>query len=676
MSSIEQRNTNDNAEFQAGDRSAGNSNLSFANIVSDNSSFANLQQGASSAEAHLPNLTLVNDQAGSGQMASGNMPQGLQTLQRDTANAFSNIIQDMSNLANVWEALDAGTLGNSISGGIPGSSGSASGQTGMEGVGQPGSFGGQYNEEAAFANVQRFIDQFAGNGDSPITQNIPASQNPGDGTGMTTPPAGGDNSGTGTTTPPAGGDNSGMGTTAPPAGGDNSGMGMTTPPAGGDNSGMATTTPPAGGDNSGMATTTPPAGGDNSGMGTTAPPAGGDNSGMGTTSPPAGGDNSGMATTTPPAGGDNSGMGTTTPPSGGDNSGTGTTAPPAGGDNSGTGTTAPPAGGDNSGTGTTAPPAGRDNSGTGTTTPPAGGDNSGMGTTAPPAGTTGPDVNAVQGTGGPAAQNPGQWTQETYDGMNYEVMLPQNYNPSQQYSVVMYEHQLGLGGDWNDGQNNGTDIQSEITPWINTLDQQAQAAGQNQPIVVVPLLDQSSDPSGGSINFGGITPGDNPGQLQAMSVLQNVTHEYSVNPSQIYAFGASMGAQGIEQQMIDYNAESGTEGKVFAGAITFAGGIEASGQVPTASDVAAMQDAHLWSVHGTNDNQVPIAWDQNMAADMQNNPNYQLTQVQGAGHDVWDDPTTGPQNPQYFNWLLQQQAPNPTTFQIQWPSNLGPNTGG
>ena len=31
---------------------------------------------------------------------------------------------------------------------------------------------------------------------------------------------------------------------------------------------------------------------------------------------------------------------------------------------------------------------------------------------------------------------------------------------------------------------------------------------------------------------------------------------------------------GIEQQMIDYNAENGTEGKVFAGAITFAGGIE------------------------------------------------------------------------------------------------------
>jgi hypothetical protein len=418
----------------------------------------------------------------------------------------------------------------------------------------------------------------------------------------------------------------------------------------------------------GDSTTTPPAGGDNTGTGATTPPAGGDNTGTGTTTPPAGGDNTGTGTTTPPAGGDNTGTATTTPPAGGDNTGTGTTTPPAGGDNTGTGTTTPPAGGDNTGTGTTTPPAGGDNTGTGTTTPPAGGDNTGTAT-------TGPDINAVQGTGGPAAQNPGQWTQETYDGMNYEVMLPQNYNPSEQYPVVMYEHQLDMGSDWNDGQNNDTDIQSEITPWINTLDQQAQSLGQNQPIVVVPLLDQSSDPSGDSINFGGITNGDNPGQLQAMSVLQNVTNEYSVNPSQIYAFGASMGAQGIEQQMIDYNDENGTEGKVFAGAITFAGGIEESGQVPTASDVAAMQDAHLWSVHGTDDTEVPIAWDQNMAADMANNPNYQLTQVQGAGHEVWDDPTTGPQNPQYFNWLLQQQSPNPTTFQIQWPSNLGPNTG-
>jgi pimeloyl-ACP methyl ester carboxylesterase len=83
-----------------------------------------------------------------------------------------------------------------------------------------------------------------------------------------------------------------------------------------------------------------------------------------------------------------------------------------------------------------------------------------------------------------------------------------------------------------------------------------------------------------------------------------------------------------------------------------------------------MQDAHLWSVHGSEDNEVPVAWDQNMAADMANNPNYKYTEVPGAGHDVWDDSQTGPSNPQYFQWLLQQEAPDPTTFQTQWASDI------
>jgi predicted peptidase len=45
------------------------------------------------------------------------------------------------------------------------------------------------------------------------------------------------------------------------------------------------------------------------------------------------------------------------------------------------------------------------------------------------------------------AISPGNWSTKTVNGMQYEVLLPANYDPNVQYATVLYLHQLDLGNN-------------------------------------------------------------------------------------------------------------------------------------------------------------------------------------------------------------------------------------
>ncbi len=73
------------------------------------------------------------------------------------------------------------------------------------------------------------------------------------------------------------------------------------------------------------------------------------------------------------------------------------------------------------------------------------------------------------------------------------------------------------------------------------------------------------------------------------------------------------------------------------------------------------------AVHGTADTVNPPGWDQAVAAI---DPNFHLTQIQGAGHDVWDPQAgiPGYSSDANWSWLFQQQMPGASSHPTPTPT--------
>nr|WP_294514059.1 hypothetical protein [uncultured Rhodopila sp.] len=242
---------------------------------------------------------------------------------------------------------------------------------------------------------------------------------------------------------------------------------------------------------------------------------------------------------------------------------------------------------------------------------------------------------------------PGNWITQTINGMQYDVLLPANYNASIKYPTVLYLHALDMGTD-------PADLVPEVNAWFNTTTFRTDYPS----IVVMPLLDQTADPSGQTINFGGVSTADTAGETNAIAALKQVQAQYSVDPSRIYVTGNSMGGIGTEDMIIKYNAYTGTEGKIFAAGLSLAGADYGQGYPqPNAAVVTALKNVPFMAIHGGQDTQVPLAWDQNLyAAEQAIGGDMIYTQNNSLSHDVWDTyyPQDGAGTP--LGWLFSQSA--------------------
>ena len=231
--------------------------------------------------------------------------------------------------------------------------------------------------------------------------------------------------------------------------------------------------------------------------------------------------------------------------------------------------------------------------------------------------------------------------------MQYEVLLPANYNPSIEYSTTLYLHQLDMGTDV-------PGLLAEVDPWFNTV----AFRSANPTIIVMPLLDQTADPSGQTINFGGVSTADSTGEMNAIAALKRVMAQYSTDPTRTYVTGNSMGGIGTEDMLIKYNAYTGTEGKIFTAGLALAGADYGQGYPqPDASVVTALKNVPFWAIHGGQDTTVPLAFDQNLyAAEQAIGGDMKYTRNNSLGHDVWGTyyTQTGASSP--LGWLYSQST--------------------
>jgi predicted peptidase len=237
-----------------------------------------------------------------------------------------------------------------------------------------------------------------------------------------------------------------------------------------------------------------------------------------------------------------------------------------------------------------------------------------------------------------AAQETG-WINQTVNGMHYGVLLPQGFKPDVRYPVVLYLHQLAMG-TYEQG------LLREIDRWFKDP---VFRVG-HPAIVVVPMLDQSNDPQGRVINFGGKREGQ-VGQDNTLAALRQVMARYAVDPARIYVTGNSMGGIGTWDLLLSYNVRTGSKGRIFAAGLPLAG---AHRTADPGQAAAALKTVPIWAIHGARDREVSLDWDRTVARLLSGVPSFRYTEDPALAHDVWD---TYYRQGRVWDWLFSQRAP-------------------
>lgn len=235
-----------------------------------------------------------------------------------------------------------------------------------------------------------------------------------------------------------------------------------------------------------------------------------------------------------------------------------------------------------------------------------------------------------------AATQTADWIGADVNGMHYEVLLPDGYTPAHAYPVLLYLHQLDMGG-YPKG------LLKQVNGWFSTPGFRSR----HPCIVVVPMLDQTKDPGGRMLNFGGKREG-HVGEDNTMAALQQVIGRYRVDVNRIYVTGNSMGGMGTWQMLLDYNIRTGTKGHIFAAGMPLAGSQRTADPVDAAN---ALRHVPIWAVHGAQDHEVSLDWDRAVARLLSASPTFHYTEIPSSGHDIWDNFYT---RLDAWDWLFAQ----------------------
>jgi predicted peptidase len=236
-----------------------------------------------------------------------------------------------------------------------------------------------------------------------------------------------------------------------------------------------------------------------------------------------------------------------------------------------------------------------------------------------------------------AAAQTADWIGADVNGMHYEVLLPDHYENGGHYPVVLYLHQLDMG-------SYPAGLRKQVNGWFNTYVFRAK----HPCIVVVPMLDQTKDPGGRLVNFGGKREG-HAGEDNTIAALRQVMDRYSVDADRVYVTGNSMGGMGAWQMLLDYNTRTGSKGHIFAAGMPLAG---AQRTADPADAAKALRAVPIWAIHGARDKEVSLDWDRAMARLMSGVPTFRYTEVPDVGHDVWDGTYT---RQDVWDWLFSQR---------------------
>jgi len=228
------------------------------------------------------------------------------------------------------------------------------------------------------------------------------------------------------------------------------------------------------------------------------------------------------------------------------------------------------------------------------------------------------------------------------DSMPYRILLPENFEPSKKYPLVIFLHGSGERGHDNEKQ----------------LTHGAELFLQNQhkfpSIVVFPQCSQKSFWSNTQFLFDDkgerklyYDTGGDPSDAMKMliTIVNNLFVQYKIKKDQVYIMGLSMGGMGTFELV---NRMPLT----FAAAIPICGGAN-----PLIS--SNLKNTTWWVFHGDADNVVPPSHSQQMVKAMkQTGVSVKFTLYSGVGHNSWD---AAFKEPELLKWLFSKRLHSNTS---------------
>jgi predicted peptidase len=231
-----------------------------------------------------------------------------------------------------------------------------------------------------------------------------------------------------------------------------------------------------------------------------------------------------------------------------------------------------------------------------------------------------------------------KWLAQGPDTLPYRLLLPEGYEASKKYPLVLFLHGAGERGRDNEAQlTHGGRL------FLNDTVRKSFPA-----IVVFPQCPPNSFwsnvqfrmDSAGKRSFA-FQEGGAPTRAMAMveNLLEEVQRQYKIKSDQMYVMGLSMGGMGTFELVRRHP-------DLFAAAIPICGG----GHPATAN---TLKSTKWWVFHGVKDDVVPPALSEAMVAALktQNAP-VKFTVYPEAGHDSWDNAFA---EPELLPWLFAQR---------------------
>ncbi|GAA6397570.1 discoidin domain-containing protein [Solibaculum mannosilyticum] len=219
--------------------------------------------------------------------------------------------------------------------------------------------------------------------------------------------------------------------------------------------------------------------------------------------------------------------------------------------------------------------------------------------------------------------------------MPYRLYVPQNYDPTKSYPVVLFLHGAGERGTDNESilkANEGA------TVWAEPENQQ-----RNECFVIAPQCPVNeqwvdTDWGKGSYDMDNVPISDE--MEMVLDIVAQVKSQYNIDSTRMYSTGISMGGYGtwyLNTMFPD----------MFAAMVPICG----AGDPSKAGDLG---DKPIWVFHGDSDPTVPVSGSRDMVNALKAlNANVTYTEYPGVGHDSW---VQAYRTQEMIDWMFDQQA--------------------
>ena len=219
--------------------------------------------------------------------------------------------------------------------------------------------------------------------------------------------------------------------------------------------------------------------------------------------------------------------------------------------------------------------------------------------------------------------------------LQYQLYIPEGYDPERSYPAILYMHSAGVRCDDN------SHIYTGEAKFLRNIEE---GVYKNECLILAPCCPKTAKwvdvDKWDSVSFDSDEMAPSTHMAAALELFGKFLNAFSIDRSRLYLYGMSMGGLAVWDILA-------RRPKVFAAAA-----IAAGRGTPMHAD--RMTDVAIWIFHGTKDNAVPYrhAIIMHDALVRAGKTDFRFTSFENAGHGIW---SLTANTPGFIDWMFAQR---------------------